>query len=135
MHPFSFILNIAEQVNSSALEFTSPESYYQKLVSSSKFDYTYWSPKCGGEFVFDSFVVIDVESILLISQLLLKDLGDGWAPTVLESDEELNFLSKHQNGNDNVHSYWIGGFTDAAKDYSDYYTDGEGNIMYYQNVI
>ena len=80
-----------------------------------------------------------MESLLLISKLLLKDLGDGWAPTVLESEEELNFLSKHQNGNDDVQSYWIGGFTDAAKDstidYSHYYTDGEGNIMFCQNVI
>ena len=63
MYPFSFILNLAEKVNSSALEFKSPESYYQKLLSSSKFGYTYWSPKCGGElFFFDSFVVIDEES-------------------------------------------------------------------------
>ena len=62
IHPFSFILNFAEVVNSSALEFMSPESYYQKLVSSSKFGYTYWSPKCGGElFCFDSFIVADVE--------------------------------------------------------------------------
>ena len=63
MYLFFFILNFAEKVNSSALEFKSPESYYQKLVSSSKFGYTYWSPKCGGDlFSFDSFVLIDVES-------------------------------------------------------------------------
>ena len=48
--------------DSSVLEFTSPKKYYQKLVSSSKYGYTYWCPRCYGElFSFDSFLNNDVE--------------------------------------------------------------------------
>ena len=59
MHPFFSFSTVV--VKSSELEFASPESYYQKLVNSSKFSYTYWSPKCRGElFSFDTFVVASV---------------------------------------------------------------------------
>ena len=42
---------------------------------------------------------------------LLSGLGEGWAPAVLNSRAELNFLKQAQKGFSDDRSYWLGGCT------------------------
>ena len=69
--------------------------------------------------------------------IYFSDLGDGWAPALLNSPEELSFIligfeyigSSHQK-------HYIGGSTHHAPDkeikYSEYYNNGSGNHFVYQ---
>ena len=72
--------------------------------------------------------IIYCESIAI---LYFKDLGDGWSPAVLNSEEELNFIREGQKRNRELGSYFIGGSTDAKEgstlNYADIYTNGSGN--------
>ena len=65
-----------------------------------------------------------------MSNLYFKDLGDGWAPAVLENEEELNLIRKGQKKNRELGSYYIGGSTNATVGktigYSNIYPNGSG---------
>ena len=69
----------------------------------------------------------------IISKLYLSDLGEGWAPTVIGSEEELAFIRGGEIGNNVPNTYYLGGSTDADTDttlqYSDYITDRSGNVI------
>ena len=60
----------------------------------------------------------------------ILDLGNGWAPTVLESEEEFAFLRKRLSGVDNLRHFFIGGSTNITIfetfEYSDYNTTRTG---------
>ena len=64
---------------------------------------------------------------------LLLDLGDGWAPAVLNSEEEWHFIRGGRAGKEGLHSYWIGGSSDKDTSagetisYSQYINTGSGN--------
>ena len=57
-------------------------------------------------------------------------MGKGWGMTVFNSKEELDFISRGQEGNDVLASYYIGGSTDVEKgstvSYSDYISNESG---------
>ena len=61
------------------------------------------------------------------------DLGEGWIPAVLNSEDEWGFIRKGQAGKGELYSFWIGGSSDAniiAGDIISYYqymTAGSGN--------
>ena len=63
------------------------------------------------------------------------ELGDGWSASVLNSKEELDFVSGGASYHIVIQSYWIGGSTDADKgstlNYSDYITDESGNELHF----
>ena len=69
-------------------------------------------------------------------KVTFSDLGDGWAPAVLDSQEELDLIRQGQKRNRELWSYWIGGSTAAEIDstikYSNYYTNGSGNHIVWQ---
>ena len=62
-------------------------------------------------------------------KVIFSDLGEGWAPAVLNNEEELKFIEEGQKKNTMISRYWIGGSTskDSTIGYSDYYTNGSGN--------
>ena len=81
-------------------------------------------------------MLVPFSSLLkLTSDLHFADLGCGWAPIVLDSKEELDFVGKGQNFISWIQTYWFGGSTDAQKgttlQYSDYNTDRSG-IKYFK---
>ena len=61
----------------------------------------------------------------------LSELGDGWAPAVLNNQVETNFIKQTQKGLSNDRSYWIGGSTDTESgsviDLGRYITDSTGD--------
>ena len=69
----------------------------------------------------------------VIIMLYFTDLGERWAPAVLDSEEELAFIRGGEIGNNVPNNYWIGGSTDADSgsilQYSDYITSREGNCI------
>ena len=61
-----------------------------------------------------------------------SDLGDGWAPVVLDSLEELAFILKgHKTIGRDYQRYWIGGSTNVnegrALEYNNYIWNESGN--------
>ena len=119
------------------LKFASSQSHYQMLVDSQEnTNYTYWSSKCEGELFFlylsvgikikISFIKENPCIKILVSVIFL-DLGDGWAPAVLNSEEEWHFIRGGRAGKDHLHSYWIGGSSDAD-------TAAGETIRYYQYI-
>ena len=41
--------------------------------------------------------------------MIFPELGDGWAPTVLNDQREVDFIKAAQKGLSDSRSYWIGG--------------------------
>ena len=41
----------------------------------------------------------------------MAELGDGWAPAVIENRRELDFIRRAQRWFDNIATYFIGGYT------------------------
>ena len=62
---------------------------------------------------------------------IASELGDGWAPALIESELELGFIRENQDGNPNFCDYWIGGHTNTEPrrtlNFSDYNNTGSGN--------
>ena len=46
---------------------------------------------------------------------VILGIGHGWAPTVIDSRPEQNFIREAQKGLNDIRSYWIGGSTDIKK--------------------
>ena len=70
---------------------------------------------------------------------ILLEIGDGWGPLVLNSEEELDFVRRGSEFQaPTIQSYWIGGSTDANKsstiEYSEYYTNMSGNRSHYSPI-
>ena len=67
--------------------------------------------------------------------------GEGWAPAILNSAEELAFIREGQAGNKEVSTYWIGGSIDAiftvdnVDIFSRYIPDGSGNYIVHKVTI
>ena len=74
------------------------------------------------------------------SHIGFSEIGDGWAPAVLETEEELHFLQEALIFFASTYRYgfYIGGSTCIAADettyppidYSDYFDDDSGNIIF-----
>ena len=64
--------------------------------------------------------------------LLFTEIGIGWQPTVLDSQEEYDFIRQDQKGFSNSVRYWIGGSTNISSnntvDYSNYIANNSGKI-------
>ena len=62
--------------------------------------------------------------------ICILELGDGWGPAVLETEEELNFVRQADRNISNARSYWIGGSTNICClreiSYSHYIPDDSG---------
>ena len=63
--------------------------------------------------------------------LYLSDLGEGWAPTILNSQSEVDFLKQAQKDfGDNTRSFWVDGTTNAELnsifDFNSYITGDSG---------
>ena len=60
-------------------------------------------------------------------------LGAGWAPAVLNSQVELDFIKEAQKGLSHDRSYWIGGSTDSGAGsnitFSNYNTNSNGGNL------
>ena len=52
-----------------------------------------------------SIDTVDVMNLILYC----SELGDGWAPTVLETEEEHDFIKQSQKGLSDAGNYFIGG--------------------------
>ena len=125
----------------SKLEFASPQSYYKiQLNDSAKHTFTYWNEKCKGKW-FPFTLSLSLRKLEIVycepmSNLYFKDLGNGWAPAVLDSEKELNFIRGGQERNRELGSYFIGGSTDAKEgktlNYADIYTNRSGNHTVWQ---
>ena len=57
--------------------------------------------------MFDIFP--SIKKLLYIMYTL--ELGDGWAPGILETEQEYDFVEVVQRGLTDSRSYWIGGST------------------------
>ena len=61
------------------------------------------------------------------------DLGLGWAPAILDSKGELDFIKQAQKELSDISNYWIGGFTKVTKgrmiQFSQYRPTRFGNYM------
>ena len=69
-------------------------------------------------------------------QLPFSELGEGWGPTILDSEGEMAFIKQGQRSLSDIRTYFIGGFSDfdpgTIIDYSDYFnagTSGPGNVL------
>ena len=45
----------------------------------------------------------------------MLELGDGWAPAVLDNEQEYEFIKVAQRGLSDRSTYWIGGSTDGIR--------------------
>ena len=65
-----------------------------------------------------------------MSKLYVLDLGEGWAPVVFDSEDELAFIRAGEIGSNVPNTYWAGCSTDAHTDsiiqYSNYSTTRSG---------
>ena len=65
--------------------------------------------------------------------LFISGLGHGWAPAVLNTEEELDFVKEAQKGVTHTRSYWIGGSTNVERPenfgYSSYESNESGKVM------
>ena len=65
----------------------------------------------------------------------MAELGDGWAPAVINSASELILIHKIQQKWDDNHSSWIGGSTfvkhGESVTFFDYMTTSTGYEMFY----
>ena len=48
---------------------------------------------------------------MLINIYNLLEMGEGWAPAVLNTRKEMNFIIEGQKGFSDSRNYWIGGRT------------------------
>ena len=69
---------------------------------------------------------------LLTHCICIPGLGHGWAPAVLNSEEELAFIRRAEDRTIVIQSYYIGGSTDVEEidrtiEYSDYLPSSPGN--------
>ena len=55
-----------------------------------------------------------IKSIVNMFSNSLSEIGPGWAPTILNSSLELEFIGRQHMRLSNHLSYWIGGSTSAA---------------------
>ena len=66
--------------------------------------------------------------------LYFSALGEGWAPAILNSPEELDFIRQGQLWFSDDRSYWLGGSTNTQPwehiDLSDYNTGDSGNRFF-----
>ena len=77
-----------------------------------------------------------VKIIVILSFLQLYfiflEMGNGWGPAVINSQQEYDFIKEGQKGFFNSISYWIGGSTDNQTDdifnYTYYISDNTGKI-------
>ena len=74
---------------------------------------------------------IDTDKMLTISEM-----GNGWAPVVINSQEEYDFLREGQKTLRNSVPYWINGSTNVQQqlglehlNYSDYIVNDSGMIQ------
>ena len=123
------------------LEFASPHSYYQILVGSQEnTTYTYWSSRCEGELFF-SILQKQEPACSKSASVMFSDQGEGWTPAILNSEEEWHFLRRGRVGKGDLHSYWIGGSSDADTSagesifYSQYINSGSGNHNTWHHVL
>ena len=63
------------------------------------------------------------------------EIGEGWAPAILNSQSEVDFLKQAQKDfGDNTRSFWIGGSTNAALnktfDFNSYLTGDSGDYYF-----
>ena len=63
----------------------------------------------------------------------MPGLGHGWAPAVLDTEEEHDFVKEAQKGVTHLRSYWIGGTTDVERpehfDFSAYESNDSGRQL------
>ena len=77
------------------------------------------------------YYTIDTDKMLSISEM-----GNGWAPVVINSQEEYDFLRQGQKTLRNSVPYWINGSTNVQQqlgleflNYSDYIANDSGMIQ------
>ena len=64
---------------------------------------------------------------------LLPELGYGWRPAIIDSEEELNLIIEKQNNDGNFVEFFVGGSTASSSRVSfnrDYRTDNSGNPVF-----
>ena len=63
-----------------------------------------------------------------------SEIGYGWRPAVLDTQEEYDFIREGQKSFNDSASYWIGGSTDSNGifEYSDYIGNNSGSITDYE---
>ena len=119
-------------IANNTLEFSSQLSNYKILLNSTdRFGYMYWKSRCEGE-LFNNFCH-KYNFLQNYIKTIFSGLGDGWAPVIFNSEEELAFVKAIHEDFNEIHSYWVGGFTDSELnsnvEYSNYYSDAGGNHM------
>ena len=66
--------------------------------------------------------------------LCQSELGQGWAPAIINTSTELSLIKNIQLNLNNVQSYWVGGSTDADHwgpvTFFDYLPNTDGNKCY-----
>ena len=75
---------------------------------------------------------------LMTHCICIPGLGDGWAPAILNSEEELAFIRRTEDRTIVIQSYYIGGSTDVEEigrtiEYSDYIPSSSGNNVLCQS--
>ena len=75
----------------------------------------------------------DIKDYLVSSRhfiFYILELGNGWAPVILETEEEFNFVRAADRIINNPRNYWIDGSTNncciAEIEYSDYIQGDRG---------
>ena len=66
--------------------------------------------------------------------ITIIDLGHGWAPAVLETETEHDFIREADRGVSDIKGYWIDGSTDRTGldfPYSGYIPDRSSGIKIY----
>ena len=61
----------------------------------------------------------------------MSEIGDGWGPTVVNTEEEYAFIKEGQRSLSNSYPYWINGSTDTEiggkLNFSNYIANNSGN--------
>ena len=63
--------------------------------------------------------------------MFFSEIGNGWKPTVLDTQGEYDFIREGQKSFNSSAPYWVGGSANATLhaffNYSDYIRDNSGN--------
>ena len=84
----------------------------------------------------DNEYVIITNYTLVFYFCFISEIGDGWTPTTINSEAELDFIREEQKGLSNVATYWIGGRSNSTGgiEFSNYIPNqnGELNLLMFE---
>ena len=82
------------------------------------------------EWVLTDNITQCLHMILLMHYIYISELGDGWAPVIMDTAEEYNFIRKSDIQFTDTWEYYLGGTTNVQwVDVYDYYIPNDSGVQ------